>query len=508
MNQSRIVNRLAYHAAHNANKTAIAMRNKRYTFKELFDKVEVLSSAIDVECKEKPIVVFANRDPDTLVFFLAVVFSGNFYVPVDPDMPVSKIKAIFEETRPPFAFFQDCNLKTIDQLREEGNLNSVFLDDKAKGDNSHNGEISDSSPLYMVYTSGSTGKPKGVLKSHKAMVSFMETFSKTFLTDGDSDKIIIGNQTPFFFDASAKDIYLMIENGATIEIIPSELFVIPPRLIAYLNEKSISFISWVPTALSLVAQMKAFKYVKPECLRKVFFVGEVMPVKYLNYWIQNLPDVSFTNLYGQSEIAGIACYYPVNSIHDEDSMLPIGKPLSNCQVIIMEDGKAIKNVNRVGEILISSPALANGYYMDDEKTKAAFIKYDNRIWFKTGDYAYRDENEDLVFTARQDSQIKHLGRRIELGEIEIAASSIDCVERSCCLYDADHHRIVLFCQAKRQKVMNESNESYGSIVRNYLKEKLAPYMIPEKIVIGIIPINANGKIDRQKLRDLIIEDML
>ena len=504
MNQSRIVNRLAYHAVYNANKTAIAMRNKRYTFKELFDKVELLSSAIDVECKEKPIVVFANRDPDTLVFFLAVVFSGNFYVPVDPDMPVSKIKAIFEETKPPFTFFQDCNCKTIEQLKEEGSLNSAFLDDKAKGDNNHTGEISDRSPLYMVYTSGSTGKPKGVLKSHNAMASFMETFSKTFLTDEDSETIIIGNQTPFYFDASAKDIYLMIENGTTMEIIPSELFVIPPRLIAYLNEKRISFISWVPTALSLVAQMKAFKFVKPECLRKVFFVGEVMPVKFLNYWIHNLPDVSFTNLYGQSEIAGVACYYPVNGIHDENSMLPIGKPLSNCQVIIMENEKTINDINRVGEILISSPALANGYYKDDEKTEATFIKYESRIWFKTGDYAYRDENENLVFTARQDSQIKHLGRRIELGEIEIAASSIDCVERSCCLYDADHHRIVLFCQTK---MMNESNDSYGSLVRNNLKEKLAPYMIPEKIVIGEIPINANGKTDRQKLKDLIIEDV-
>lgn len=482
--RSRILLKLKENALQNPQKIAVALGENKYTFKELYEESIRLSSAIDSRYIKRPVVVFANREVETLLFFFAVIASGNFYVPLDPAMPIDKMKAIVNEIEPVCFFGNEKNRELATEL--DGQLELLTI--QAAGSYQHETEVLEDFPLYMIYTSGSTGKPKGVLKNHKAMISFMETFVTTF---GITDEII-GNQTPFYFDASAKDIYLMIESGSTLEIIPEGYFVIPPKLISYLNERKITFISWVPTVLSLVAQMKAFQYVFPRYLNKVFFVGEVMPVKSLNYWVKSLPGVRFTNLYGQSEIAGVACYYTVESVYDEDKFLPIGKPLSNCKVCLMDNGKILTKPNAVGEIVIISEALAVGYYKDE--TNPAFEIMNGERTFHTGDYAFYEEAGNLVFVARRDSQIKHLGRRIELGEIEAIAGSINGVERCCCLYDGMKSRIVLFCQTQVD----------GEIIKENLKARLSEYMVPEKVVImEEIPINANGKLDRQRLKEML-----
>ena len=221
-----------------------------------------------------------------------------------------------------------------------------------------------------------------------------------------------------------------------------------------------------------------------------------MPVKSLNYWIEHLPDVRFVNLYGQSEIAGVACYYEAKGTQAEGSILPIGKPLPNCRVFLMDGNRIISGQNEVGEITISSAALAKSYYCDPEKTQQAFVSIDGKRAFRTGDYAFYDERGDLVFTARKDSQIKHLGRRIELGEIEAIAGAFEGMQRCCCLYDQEKKKIALFCQVDEGIEIDE--------IKSFLSGRLSSYMMPEKItIIEKMPINANGKIDRQLLKTLI-----
>ncbi len=348
----------------------------------------------------------------------------------------------------------------------------------------------------MIYTSGSTGIPKGVLKSHNAEISFINAYSKTFSFTGDEK---IGNQTPFFFDASAKDIYMTLCLGCTLVIIPSEVFGLPTMLIEYLNEKKVTFASWVPTVLSIVAQLNPFSYIKPMFLTKVFFVGEVMPMKYLNIWRENLPNIQYVNLYGQTEIAGICLYYIIDKEFKNTESLPMGKALSNCRIYLINDGKIINNIGEIGEIYVESPSLALGYYNNELKTKESFISKDfgNGIirCFKTGDLAYYNEEGELIYASRTDFQIKHMGYRIELGEIEAIANSFPEVVHCCCLYDQKRKSIILFCELFKDDVEN---------FRKYLNERLPTYMRPNKIErIEKIPLNANGKIDRQELKKKI-----
>lgn len=429
---------------------------------------------------------------------MAVLYSGNFYVPLDPDMPANKLKLIID----------DAGLKVIvgeeiykKKLLEIG-YSSIYLtrEDIIQSKECEMPALSEQSFLYMVYTSGSTGKPKGVLKSHGAMISFIESYCKTFLLSASE---IIGNQSPFFFDASAKDIYLMIKTGATLEIIPTELFSFPPMLMEYMNERKITFACWVPSAISLVARLNPFSLIKPSFLKKLFFVGEVMPVKHLNKWKEALPNVEYVNLYGQSEIAGICCYFTVGDTTNM-TVIPIGKPIDNSRVYLYDSAEKqiITEADHIGEILIASPALANGYFHDMDRTNAAFAVEDfgngPERFFRTGDLAQYDQDHNLVFAARSDFQIKHMGHRIELGEIEAVSESMKGLVSCCCLYHSEAKKIVLFCETERNAEINER------AIREFLRTRLSAYMLPAKIVLlAHMPLNPNGKTDRVALKEMM-----
>ncbi len=470
------------------------MRDERITFGELRSLARRLAASIPQDMQNEPVAVIADRSINVPVFFLATICSGNFYIPVDPAMPREKIQAIMDDAKPQLVLGNSDMREVLDQIVYEGSFLSL---ENAAAREREPEERSGDDPLYMVYTSGSTGKPKGVLKSYGAVNSFIETFCNTF---DFYEEDIIGNQTPFFFDAFAKDFYLMLKVGATMDIIPTESFAMPTTLIEYLNERRISLVMWVPTVLTMVAQMKIFTYVLPKYLRRVFFVGEVLPTKYLNMWRQALPDIQYVNLFGSSEIAGICCYYEVKKELPDEQALPMGKALENCKIYLLNDDKMIKESNVLGEIYIVSPALALEYYHDKEKTENSFINKDfgegTVRCFKTGDLAKYDENGDLVFASRADFQIKHMGHRIELGEIETVATAQQEIQRCCCLYDNAKNKIVLFCE-----LAEEVRDITGMQIKSLLRDKLSSYMIPNKVnIMDKLPINANGKIDRQELK--------
>lgn len=481
-------------AGKHPNKKAVSYKDNYYSYSELRIQAGRIGKTLSqFGLKKQPIGVIAERGIETIAFFLGVLYSGNYYVPIDPELPAEKLRSVFDDAAfrvvlGPAAYVLSIHYDGV----------YISIDDVGDGECPIPHTDHDD-PLYMVYTSGSTGKPKGVLKSHSAEISFIEAYCNTF---DFSDSDVIGNQTPFFFDASAKDLYMMLKLGCSLEILPTSLFSLPPELIDYLNEKKVSFVSWVPTAISLVAQLNPFSMVKPSTLKKVFFVGEVMPMKHLNKWRAALPEIEYVNLYGQSEIAGICCYYKVTESFEDSAVLPMGKPLQNCTIYLMDGDHVIHEPGHVGELYIVSDALALEYFHDPEKTHSSFLRKDFGAGiercFKTGDLAQYDEQGNLLFAARNDNQIKHMGHRIELGEIETVAGSLADVDRCCCLYDSAKKKIILFCQLSSGSLLT------GPTIRSQLRQHLSSYMVPGKVIIlDALPINANGKIDRQQLKNLI-----
>ena len=498
-------------AEHDPDKAAVSTEGKTVTFRQLAETSRRYGRMLsELLCGQtgQPVGVFANRDTETITGFLSVVYAGNFYVPLDPDMPGKKLRQILDDSGFSVILGTGENLEKVGELEFSGTFFQLDpadngADESPAGDENESAlwkRIGGDDPLYMIYTSGSTGRPKGVLKSHGAMISFIETYCRTF---DFSEEDILANQTPFFFDASAKDLYLTLKLGIPMEIVPVRLFTTPPLLLQFLKERRVTFLSWVPTALSVLAMLDQESLESLETIRKIFFIGEVMPVKYLNKLRRALGQARFVNLYGQSEIAGACCYYEVEKEFDKTAVLPMGRPMPNCRIWLMDQqGAVIDRPGVIGEIFLVSDALALEYYHDPEKTAACFLSRDFGEGpvrcFRTGDLAQYDEDGNLIFAARNDHQIKHMGHRIELGEIETIAGALPEIARCACLYQTERGKIILFVQ------LSSGTELTGRDVILLLKEKLVKYMMPAKVqILEKLPLNPNGKIDRQELKNLL-----
>lgn len=429
-----------------------------------------------------PILIRANRDCPTLLVMLGIIMSNNYYVPINPDFSKEKEESIIESSNIKYEIsFNDVYNENLINFDYTSLLNCIETENVYE-ELSQN--FNEDNNIYTIYTSGSTGKPKGVLKTQKNIISFVNNFIDTFKFN---EKLNIANQAPLFFDASMKDVYLAIATCSTIYFPEKSLFAMPVKLIEYLNENKINYICWVPSALTIIVRLKTFKYIKPAYLKYVFFVGEVFLPKYLNMWISELPDIKYVNLYGSSELAGVCLYKEICNTLDEDKPIALGIPLVNNKVYLLND-----------EIVVESDQIATCYVNDEEKNKEVFFKKGNISVLRTGDYAFMNEDGDIVFTSRKDYQIKHMGYRIELQEIDLTVSSLKYIDNCAVLFDKEKDKIVAFVS------LNDTIESPVKKIIEDLKEKLPNYMVPNKVVVlDCLPLNANGKIDRVQLNGIL-----
>ena len=492
---ANIVDYLDRAAAQWPEKTAVADEQESICFRQLRDQAYALAAYIRARGLHKaPVGVYAGRKLEVVAAMLGVAAAGCYYVPLNPLVPADKNRKIIKNAGVQLLIGADEN----DYKGEEEGCFYFSYDHKNFPGCPERPAVAidGRDTLYLIYTSGSTGEPKGIRKSHGAMVDFVEAYIKEF--DFRPEEII-GNQSPFSADASAKDLYLMLGCGAKLEIIPSRLFSFPAQLMEYLNEKKITFISWVPSALAIVARLRTFRDVMPETLQRVYFVGEVFPAKDLEGWRTALPELDYVNLYGSSELAGICCYYRLPKGEAVPEALPIGGPLSNSRIYLVKDGKLSED--GTGEIAVESAALADEYFGNPEKTAETFcdMEIDGKVRriLRTGDWARYDEDGKLVYLSRDDGMIKYKGYRIELGEIEAAVSALDFIIRVCCLYDARRERITVFASSTRPDLkVKDLSEA--------LADKLPDYMLPKRLILmDELPLNPNGKIDRAGLKSML-----
>lgn len=284
-------------------------------------------------------------------------------------------------------------------------------------------------------------------------------------------------------------------------IIPQQCFKVPKYLLEYISHNNINTLFWVPSALVFPAALGALKKTPPIDLRNVFFGGEVMPVKYLNKWMAKYPDARYVNFYGPTEVTDTCTVYEVNRKLENTDTLPIGVPCKNMDVFLLdEQDRPAVGEGAIGEICVRGTGLACGYYNAPEKTAEVFVQNPlnhayPEIIYRTGDLAQWNEYGELVYLSRKDFQIKHMGRRIELGEIETALLSLEEIETGCCLYDGKKSMIV----AVYKGALTEQE------LRDQLLKLLPEYMMPNRwYPVETMPLNLNGKIDRQKLKEMYI----
>lgn len=485
-----------------ANKTAIADDKNSLTFSEWNRFSRSIGTAIanvSGGALRKPVLVFVDRRIEGLVGFMGVVQSGNFYVPIDCKMPDQRVKLIADVLSPIAAIsVTDKDEKILDLIDFQG---ARFRYDKVIATESDDAKLAeireqmiDTDPVYSIFTSGSTGVPKGVIIAQRGMVDLAEWLVNTFNFTSDD---ALGNQTPFYFDGSVKDICICLKSGATLHIIGKKYFTFPKLIIPFLNERKITAILWATSAIVLIGNSDILSVALPEHLRLVTFAGEAMPAKQLKVWMNKLPSTKFVNLYGPTEITVDCTYYVVDREFSDDEFIPIGKPCHNKQILVLNDNDKLVKVGETGELCVRGTGVALGYYNNPEKTKEVFVQnplnslYEDKI-YRTGDIVRYNERGEIEFVSRKDFQIKHKGNRIEMGEIEVAINSIPEVTNAACIFDQPNDKIVLYYTTTDGQELD---------IINLVKDKIPVYMFPEVInLLKVMPYNMNGKIDRIELK--------
>lgn len=485
-------------------KPAYIDEKRTVTFGELkADALKIASGILDAAGIGTPVVVYMEKSVACIEGFLGVLYTGAFYVPIDTAMPFARVKLILDTlgakivltTRAdalPEEMKESCRIFYMeDLLREE----MVRADELAKRQR----QRIDTDPIYAIFTSGSTGVPKGVLVSQRSVINFTEWWCETF---DFTDQEVFANQTPFYFDASVKDIYATLRCGATMYIVPKKLFSLPNQLVKFLNDHEVNCIDWVPSVLCMIANFRTLEKVKPLYLKKVMFLGEVMPTKQFNIWRRALPEVKYANLYGPTEATGDCTYYKIEREFADTEPIPIGYACDNTEVLLLNEKNEPVQGDEIGEICVRGCSLALGYFNNQEKTDEVFVQnplqknYRERI-YRTGDLGKYNSYGEIIFMSRKDSQIKHMGHRIELGEIETAISSLEEIDRACCLFDRKSQKIVAVYEGSA-----DAKELTGK-----LKDILPRYMLPNAYhQVESMPVNLNGKIDRVALKRRYIED--
>ena len=487
-------------AARVPDKVAFSDASGSLTFGQLLQDARALGTVLAglPGCKNAPVAVLTGRTVQSVAALQGVLQSGNYYVPIDEQMPEARMRRILAQVHARAIVFPEACRPQAERLADCAPLVCLEEAEKTAPDNAllqaRREQIIDLDPVYLLFTSGSTGTPKGIVISHRAILDFTD-----WLTDfcGYTEHEVFGNQSPFYFDTSCKDLYQTLKLGATCVILEKKFFALPLFLLQALDRNGVTAVNWATSAFHLAASSGALEKCVPHALRKIVVGGEALQARYVNLWKAAVPGLQVVNMYGPTETTIDCAAMHLTREYRDDEPIPIGRACRNKQIILLKDDLTEAQPGEPGEICVRGSGVAAGYFADPAKTDAAFIQNplcpDFRdSLYRTGDMAVLREDGYLYFLARRDGQIKHMGYRIELGEIEVALHSLAGMQAAACLYDAARDRILCVYAGGMEP----------DALAKDLRKLLPKYMLPnlyEKL--EALPYNANGKIDRVALKE-------
>lgn len=443
------------------------------------------------------VAILLERSPEFIVSLLAVLKTGAAYVPIDHSYPAARVQRILDVADPAVILTRDAGMALL-----EGRSGIVNLDRcwHAIQDAPAENPALPCQPddlAQILFTSGTTGKPKGVMLPHRGLVNHaLFVQEQLALTPGDH----VLQFAALGFDALNEEIFPALVTGARVVLRPVDMLDRFDYLQQTIVGEGISILD-LPTAywnhwVDALADGR-FDPAGTGCLRRVIVGGEAISAKHVTLWQARWPGIGLVNSYGPTETTVIATWYPVPPLAADCVRIPLGQPISNTRLHILDAEQRPAGPGQPGELLISGPGLALGYLNDPALTDARFLRSAaGERMYRTGDWVELTEGE-LHYLGRIDNQVKLRGFRIELDEVRLALLTHPCVQQAlvCVEQQDDEAQLTAYLQLSAQA------QTTAPALRRYLRARLPAQFVPSRLnLIRQWPLTSNGKIDHGRLQ--------
>ena len=496
---------------------ALVVGDARLTYAELNERARRIAATLDrhAPAEGKLTAVLGHRHPTAFAGILGALLRGHGYVPLNPTFPASRSRAMLERSGaralvvdatahvalegvlegPPLVVLLP-DERDVSALRRRWPRHTILgAHDLAVAADAALGDAVPDDIAYLLFTSGSTGQPKGVMVAHRNVIPFVDLMTERY---GISEDDRLSSTFDLTFDLSAFDLFCAWERGACVVVPTLQQKMFPGQ---YIRKHSLTVWFSVPSTAVLMARLKMLKPGSYPTLRWALFCGEALSAELAARFAEAAPGAVLENLYGPTELT-IACTLyrwdgarsPAECAH---GLVPIGEPYPGMTALVVDEQLRVLPRGEAGELLMTGPQMALGYWRDEERTAKAFVRPpgEDRVFYRTGDLVRWPENGPMVYLGRVDNQVKIQGYRVELGEIEAVLREVSGAEIAVAIgwpvTPSGADGVVAFVGAPGGD---------ASMILDRARARLPAYMQPSAVrLVSTFPLNANGKVDRRAL---------
>jgi amino acid adenylation domain-containing protein len=479
--------------------TALEFEGRRLTYRELEKKANQLAARlIEKETARTIVGLMVDTSLEMVIGMLGILKAGAAFLPIAPSTPEDRIKYMAADSNISILLTETVYKNNLEKNNQSSKIEILDLKDPELyiGDGTTIEIDIDSNDIaYVIYTSGSTGKPKGVMIRHKSIVNQIYGLQTHYTFEPGLKHILLA---PYTFDPSVQQIFLPVTSGGKLYLVPDTIKKDGNKLMEYLSKNQVDIVNTVPSMMDALVKC-AGKY-KGIAFKSIILAGETFTKDLYDRIKENYSADTIINIYGPTEATINTTLY-ICQEEEKNTVIPIGPPLMNYHVYILDSDLTLVPENQDGEIYISGVGLAPGYLNNPELTAERFLKNPNNpdeIIYRTGDIGRWTEEGNIEFQGRVDQQVKIRGQRVELEEIENQLLSLTAVKDAVVIAKERDDKTKYLCA-----YFTADTEVDIDVLKDELADCLPDYMVPPYIVeLAEIPLNRNGKVDRKKLEQI------